>query len=124
MKRLKRSFGHALHGLWDAFARERNLQMFAVGLLPLACIGLVLEFDTAEWRAIVICCGFFLSTELMNTALERLSDVLDGERKLLGRHEYHEGIRLTKDIAASASLISLCTLGIITLAAAVPHLMQ
>jgi diacylglycerol kinase (ATP) len=104
---LLHSFLHALHGLLHAYARERNLQVFTVVyaliLIGAGFIGLL----TWEWLALILAGGLFLAVELLNTAIERLSDVLDHERKLLGRAEYHAGMKWTKDVAASASLVSL-----------------
>ncbi len=107
MPRTFRSFLHALHGLLHAYAKERNLQVFTVVyaliLIGAGFIGLL----TWEWLALILAGGLFLCVELLNTAIERLADVLDHERKLLGRSEYHAGMKWTKDVAASASLMSL-----------------
>ncbi len=107
MPRTFHSFLHALHGLLHAYARERNLQVFtavyALILIGAGFIGLL----TWEWLALILAGGLFLAVELLNTAIERLTDVLDHERKLLGREEYHAGMQWTKDVAASASLVSL-----------------
>ncbi len=104
---LLKSFLHALHGLLHAYARERNLQIFTVVYVLMLVLGGYVRLLTWEWLALILAGGLFLTVELLNTAIERLTDVLDHERKLLGRTEYHEGMKWTKDVAASASLMSL-----------------
>lgn len=107
MLSLLHSFLHALHGLLHAYARERNLQVFTVVYALVLGLGGYVRLLTWEWLALILAGGLFLAVELMNTAIERLSDVLDHERKLLGRGAYHEGMKWTKDVSASASLVSL-----------------
>lgn len=104
---LLRSFRHALNGLLHAYARERNLQVFTVVYALILGLGGYVRLLTWEWLALILAGGLFLAVELLNTAIERLSDVLDHERKLLGREAYHEGMKWTKDVSASASLVSL-----------------
>lgn len=56
--------------------------------------------------------GFFIVIELLNTAIERLADTFDDyEKKHRGGH-YHPGIKMTKDVGASASLVALFLYGI------------
>ncbi len=107
MMPLLRSFLHALNGLVHAYGKERNLQIFTVVYVLILALGGVIRLLTWEWLALILAGGLFLCVELLNTAMERLTDVLDHERKLLGREEYHAGMKWTKDVAASASLMSL-----------------
>ncbi len=45
--------------------------------------------------------------ELINTAVERLADALDHNRKLDGTAGFHPMLKAAKDVAAGASLITL-----------------
>tara|TARA_R100000750_G_scaffold62784_1_gene58045 strand:- start:58799 stop:59047 length:249 start_codon:yes stop_codon:yes gene_type:complete len=60
--------------------------------------GLYFKLSTTEWLAIIIVIGLVLLTELLNTAIENIADFISPER--------HEKIKMTKDIAAAAVLIS------------------
>ena len=51
-----------------------------------------------EWIAIGFCIAFVIAMEMLNTALEKLCDVV--------HQEVHPGIKKVKDIAAGAVLIS------------------
>lgn len=75
----------------------------------------VLQGDTALVYIIILSLlgGFFIVVELLNTAIERLADTFDDcEKKHRGGH-YHPGIKMTKDVAASASLVALSMYGFV-----------
>lgn len=107
MKRIRKSFGFAVEGLTHAVEMERNLQLFIPVYILVLVLGGMVQLITWEWLALIITGGLFLSIELLNTAIERLADVLDEERKLSGRRGFHAKMKATKDVAAAASLMSL-----------------
>jgi diacylglycerol kinase len=51
-----------------------------------------------EWLFVVGCCVLVLSLELLNTAIENLCDIVT--------EEYHPIIKIVKDSAAAAVLIT------------------
>lgn len=93
-----RRLGFALHGLYLAYRRESSLRVHllaGVGVLGV----LVLTRPAALWWVIgALTVGLVLVAELINTALETLSDRLHPER--------HPEIRAVKDIAAAAVLVA------------------
>jgi undecaprenol kinase len=107
MKRMRRSFGFAIAGLKHAVEMERNLQLFIPVYILVLILGGMVRLITWEWLALIFAGGLFLSTELLNTAIERLVDVLDDERKVVGRNHYFKMLKATKDVGAAASLMSL-----------------
>lgn len=107
MRRIRKSFGFAVEGLTHAVEMERNLQLFIPVYILVLVLGGMVQLITWEWLALIITGGLFLSIELLNTAIERLADVLDEERKLSGRRGFHAKMKATKDVAAAASLMSL-----------------
>ncbi len=107
MKRIRRSFGFASEGFMHAMKIERSLQLFIPVYILVLILGGLVHLLTWEWLALILAGGLFLATELLNTALERLADVLDEERKLAGRKAFHAKMKATKDVAAAASLVSL-----------------
>ncbi|MDQ8187136.1 diacylglycerol kinase family protein [Pelagicoccus sp. SDUM812002] len=92
------SFGHAFRGIRDFIACGTNSKIQAGGAFLIFITGIVLGFSTNDWIAIVICTGFVLSAEAMNTAVEELANEVTEERK--------ERIRKVKDMAAGSVLIS------------------
>ena len=122
MRRMKRSLGFAIEGIIHAFKRERNLRTFLYGYIVVLGCGAYLRLLTWEWLAIVLCGGIFLSTELLNTALERLTDVIDQNRKIEGGTAYHAGLKAAKDVAAAASLVSLIMTVVVICIVFVPYI--
>jgi diacylglycerol kinase len=86
---------------------ERNLQLFLPIYILVLILGAMVRLISWEWLALVIAGSMFLSTEILNTAIERLTDVLDDERKVVGRNHYFKMLKAAKDVGAAASLVSL-----------------
>lgn len=107
MRRIRRSFGFALEGLTHALSTELNLQLFLPVYILVLILGAMVRLITWEWLALILGGGMFLSVELLNTSIERLTDVLDDEKKVVGRNHYHTMLKAAKDVGAAASLISL-----------------
>ena len=104
---LRRSFGFAFTGIKHAWKKERNLRLFAKCYVLVIGAGWFLRLLTWEWIA-VLGAGFgFITVELLNTAIERLTDALDANRKLDGTTGFHPLLKATKDVAAGASLVCL-----------------
>lgn len=85
------------------------MQLFIPVYALVLVLGGMVRLITWEWLALILAGGLFLSTELLNTAIERLVDVLDDERKVVGRNHYFKMLKATKDVGAAASLMSLIT---------------
>ncbi|MEH7224519.1 diacylglycerol kinase family protein [Bacillus sp. JJ1566] len=95
--RLIRSFSYALQGLREAFFSERNLQIhFLFSVIVVIC-GFIFKITQVEWIVILLLIGGMFSIELMNTAVEKVVDLVT--------NEYHPLAKKAKDIAAGAVLI-------------------
>lgn len=96
-----RAFGFALRGLWETLKTERNFRIQLSVAFYVIFAGFVCRLSQAEWAVILCCIGLVLGLESVNTAIERLCDVVT--------REYNPGIKLAKDAAAGAVLIAaLC----------------
>ena len=107
MRKIKRSLGFAVEGVSHAFEHERNLRLFLCGYIVVLCLGAFERLLTWEWLAIIIAGGLFFCIELLNTSLERLTDVIDENRKIAGGAVFHAGLKQAKDVAAGASFVCL-----------------
>lgn len=67
--------------------------------------GLLFHISTVEWIAVIFAIGLVLTAEAINSAIERLSDVVQPEKD--------DRIRDVKDICAGAVLICAITATII-----------
>ena len=90
------SFRHAFAGLRAAFQAEMNIKIYtAVTVILLICS---IYFDLAiwEWVILLLTVGIMYTCELLNTAIERVVDLVT--------EDYHPLAKLAKDIAAGACL--------------------
>lgn len=98
IKRFRSSLRHALDGLSYAVAQERNFRIelaFAVFV-----VFFIFLFRVKNWEAVVLVLMIMwvLITELTNTVLERVVDIL--------KPRIHPYARLIKDLMAAVVLIS------------------
>ncbi len=98
MTRFFHSVAHAWRGLSQAARQERNFRIeLVVAVLALGS-GHFLDFARWEWLLTLLCIGLVLTSELFNSALERLADVV--------AETEDERIGLLKDMAAGAVLLA------------------
>jgi diacylglycerol kinase len=114
MRTLIGSFRHAIRGIRYAFLRERNFQI-ELGLAALAIVlSFALPLSQAERAAIFLVIALVLPMELLNTACERIMDMLKP-----GVHPY---AKVVKDLAAAAVLISALLAALVGAAVFLPHI--
>ena len=97
----KRSFMFAVQGFRMALATERNIRIMLGGMAFAVVMGLVLRIDALGWACVLLCCGGVIVTELLNTAIETVVDLVSPE--------FHPLAGRAKDIAAAASWIMCLT---------------
>ncbi len=98
MKHFLTALACALRGFRTAVRRERHLQFHLIAATGVIIFGFIDGLADWEWVAITLCIAAVITAELINTALERLADVVTSEQ--------HPGIAAAKDIAAAAVLIT------------------
>lgn len=99
MKKRIQSFGYAGRGIWLVFSREANMKIhWAVAVLVVMC-GFYFQISATEWMACLLCIGLVFTTEMINTAIENLVDLVSPKQ--------HELARNAKDIAAGAVLLGV-----------------
>lgn len=91
------SFKYAFHGIWRLLRYECNAWIHCGVAFCVVVAGFLLDISASEWVAVVILCGCVLAAEALNTAIERLSDVVSPE--------YNEAIKHVKDLSAGAVLL-------------------
>ncbi len=100
----------ALRGIAIAWLQERHMKLHSLAALILALLAWLAGVDALSWAILLLCVGLVVSLELMNSALERLSNRVTMETDPL--------IRDTKDMSAAAVLaasIIAAIVGIIVL---------
>ncbi|MDO5118769.1 MAG: diacylglycerol kinase family protein [Coriobacteriales bacterium] len=90
----RRSFLFAVQGFRTALTQERNLKvMLAAGGITIVA-GLIVGLDALSWAIVLVCCGIIIAAELINTAIEKVVDLVSPE--------FHPLAGQAKDIAAAA----------------------
>lgn len=95
----RESFGHAIDGIVNTIKKERNfrIQIFMGILAVIACI--ILRVETWQFALVAVAIFFVLAMELMNTAIEALTD-------LSCKGKIHPLAKIAKDAAAGAVLLA------------------
>jgi diacylglycerol kinase (ATP) len=97
-KKLVQSFGYAFNGLGYAAKTQFNFRVHLMAMLIAVFAGYALHISTNEWQWIALSIALVLITELLNTALESLTDLASpGYNQLAGR---------VKDIGAGAVVVA------------------
>jgi diacylglycerol kinase len=85
---------NAFNGMRYFFLHEINgIIQLAIAALAIA-LAVGLKISTTEWLLVVVCIGFVIGLEMINTAIENLCNVV--------QEEYHPIIKIVKDVAAAA----------------------
>jgi len=96
-RRIK-SFGYAFKGIFIAFKTQHNIWIHSLAIIVVLAAGFIFKLDVMEWGLVVLAIGLVLATEMINTAIEWLVDLVSPE--------YKEKAGLIKDVAAGAVLIA------------------
>ncbi|MCI5723998.1 MAG: diacylglycerol kinase family protein [Erysipelotrichaceae bacterium] len=90
-------FRVAFVGLLSSLKDKSILTQYAFACI--ACIvGWILKFEYLEWLAIILCIGLVITTEMVNTCIEKLCDLYS--------IKLDDRIKYIKDLGAGAVLFS------------------
>ncbi|PWU03879.1 MAG: diacylglycerol kinase [Bacteroidetes bacterium] len=96
--RFIRSVKYALNGIHNFCLRERNGQLQIIIAVIAVGFGFVLHISAMEWIVIILCIAAVLSLEMINSSIEKLSDMV--------KPGFDPQIKIIKDTAAGAVLIA------------------
>lgn len=91
---LRKSFYCATSGIVEALKTERNIQIHSVVTIVVIGVGFFFSLTSMEWLFILIAIVGTITLELVNSAIERVVDLVTTE--------YHPLAKQAKDIAAGA----------------------
>ena len=97
LRRRVASFGHAFRGIGTALGSEVHLRFHAAATAAALGLGWYLGLGRLEWALVALAIGAVWSAELLNTAVEALTDLVSPE--------YHALAGKAKDVAAGAVLV-------------------
>jgi len=96
MKKFLRGFKYAFKGFKYAAATQLNFRVHLLAALIALYMGFALHISTNEWLWIILCMVLVLIVELINTAIEFLTDLVSPDYNELAGH--------VKDVSAGAVL--------------------
>ncbi|MEK3890689.1 diacylglycerol kinase family protein [Bacillus sp. FSL K6-3431] len=103
--RLAASFKYAFQGLSHVIKKERNFQIHLVIATLIILLSIILDLNRFEWIVILLSICGVLVLELINSAIERVVDLITLDTNPLAKQ--------AKDISATAVLLCAITAAII-----------
>ncbi|OCL25214.1 diacylglycerol kinase [Orenia metallireducens] len=95
---LIKSFNYAVNGIIYSLKHERNMKIHLIISVIVLLFGIFFSLNKLELLILFISITLVFFSEMINTAIERLSDLVN--------KEYHPTIKIIKDVAAGAVLIT------------------
>lgn len=110
-----KSFSYAFAGINHFFKTQHNAWIHAVACALTLIFGVVCQLNATEWCIIIFCNAIVFTAEMLNTAIEWLTDLVSPD--------YNELAGKVKDVAAAAVLISATGAAIVGVIIFLPKLM-
>ena len=95
--RLK-SFVYAFEGIKAFLRYEPQALIHVIAASAVIIAGFYFKMSTTEWLAIIFAIGIVVVSEMLNTAIEKLTDMVSPE--------IHPQAKVVKDVAAGAVLVA------------------
>ncbi len=114
IKKRLQSFKYAFNGLNILIKQEHNARIHLFATVFVIVAGFIFDISIDEWIAVVFAIGLVIAMEIVNSAIEGITDFVSPD--------FHEKIKIIKDLAASAVLVSAITATIVGLIVFVPHI--
>lgn len=113
---MMKSFKYALEGIWHGLLFERNVRIHFIVLLLTIVAGFVFRISHMEWIVQFLLFGIVIAAELMNTAIENLTD---------GVYPHINGrAKVVKDVAAGSVLFAATMAFVIGLMIYLPKIIE
>lgn len=96
-----KAFGYARKGLILFFKTEKSAWIHLATTILVISASFLFQLSLTEWIAIVFAIGFVIVTEILNTSIEELVDMV--------QPDYHPMAGRVKDFGAAAVYISVIT---------------
>ena len=105
---------HALDGIRFLGRNEPNMRIHLSAAALVVGAGIWIELDPAEWLWLTLAIALVLMAEALNTAVEQTCNAVS--------RKFDPAIKVAKDVAAGAVLISAIAAALIGAVVFVPHL--
>jgi diacylglycerol kinase len=109
------SFVYAFAGIKDFIRYEPQALMHAIAAALVIFAGFYFKITTHEWLAVMFAIGLVVVAEMLNTAIEKLTDMVSPE--------IHPKAKVVKDLSAGAVLVASIVAAIIGLIIFLPKIL-
>ncbi|WP_255717786.1 diacylglycerol kinase family protein [Pedobacter sp. Leaf250] len=109
-----KSFKHAFNGLKLFFINEHNGRVHLFAAVFVILFSFYLQLSGLEWIAILSVITGVIVAEIINSSIEKLADIVSPA--------YHPKIKIVKDLAAAAVLVTAFLAIAVGLIIFLPHL--
>ncbi len=116
MKKTFKAIKFALSGLKYSFTHEKNIRIETFSAIVVIVVGFLLKISSLHWLIIILNISFVIITELINTAIEELSDVISPK--------IDPSVKIIKDVAAGAVIISVIAAAVCGLIVFAPYILK
>lgn len=96
-KRLVHSFKYAGTGIFTSLSQEKNMKIHFIAMIVVIVLGIVLKISSLEWIACVILFAGVIGSEMFNTAIETVVDMVMPYK--------NDKAKIAKDVAAGGVLV-------------------
>ena len=101
------SFQVAFAGILYTLKTQRNAQIHLMIAVAIILLGVILDLSRTDWAILALATGFVIAAEMLNTATEAAMD--------FSTREFNPQVKIVKDVAAGAVLVSAITAVIVGL---------
>jgi diacylglycerol kinase (ATP) len=116
MERLIKSFEHAFEGLEHAYNRDQNLRIHFIIAIVVVITSILFKVNPFEMGILGIMILLVMVTEMINTAIERMVDLIT--------KEHREDAKIAKDVAAGMVFLTAAGSLIVGFLIFLPHIIK
>lgn len=109
------SFKHAWDGIWYAVTTQPNFQVHLIAAFAVVFSAWHFQVTKTEWIMLLFAIALVLVAEMLNTAIESVTDIL-----IL---EFNKHAKIAKDVAAGMVLLSVVLSVVVGLVIFLPYLL-
>jgi diacylglycerol kinase len=116
LRKRKSAFMYAIKGLGASLKNESHMRIHLCAALLAICFAFYFHVESWQWVAILLSITLVIISELFNTAVEKMCDLITTEQR--------PEIGYIKDISAGAVLLSCFFAIAVALVVFLPHIGQ
>lgn len=116
IKRFKKSFGYSIEGLKYAYKYEQSMFIHLIVTVLVVIVNIIFNVSAFEWLVTFLAIGMVLASELINTAIEAVVDLVT--------LEIHPLAKIAKDCGSAATFVLAMMAAVIGLIVYIPYIME